>query len=150
MTTTTHIENSPPLPSPGTGPADPASEIAAIGRVIATLEHAQRHELVDEFVGLFREDAVWTTAHGHRLTGRDEIAAFTGKVLPGAMTDTTVSYRLVDVTWLRPDVAAVRAESRYATLSGEPTDAFTPLYVMTKEAGTWKLAACQNTGILAG
>lgn len=148
-TTTTHGEGES-LPSPTTDPVDPGAEIAAIEAMIATLEHAQRHELTEEFLGLFREDAVWTTAGGHRLTGLDEIAAFTRKVLPGAMADTTVSYRLVDVTWLRPDVAAVRAASQYATLAGEPTDAFTPMYVMTKESGTWKLAACQNTGILAG
>lgn len=149
MTTTT-ADNDLPLPSPTVEPVDVGSEIDAIERLIALLEHAQRHELVEEFVGLFREDAVWTTANGHRLTGRDEIERFTRTVLPGAMTETTVSYRLVDVTWLRPDVAAVRAESQYATRAGEPTDAFTPLYVMTKESGTWKLAACQNTGILAG
>lgn len=149
MTTTT-TDKDLPLPSPGIEPVDPASEIAAIEHLIATLEHAQRNELVEDFIGLFREDAVWTTAHGHRLTGRDQIAEFTRKVLPGAMTDTTVSYRLVDVTWLRPDVAAVRAESQYATLAGDPTDAFTPLYVMTKESGIWKLAACQNTGIVTG
>lgn len=148
--TTTSAGKYLPLPSPAIEPAEPASEVVAIEHLVATLEHAQRNELVDDFVGLFREDAVWTTAHGHRLTGRDEIAAFTRKVLPGAMTDTTVSYRVVDVTWLRPDVAAVRAESQYATLTGVPTDVFTPLYVMTKESGAWKLAACQNTGVLTG
>ena len=47
------------------------AEIEAIRQVVATLEHAQQNELPDEFVSLFRPDAIWTTAGGKRLTGRD-------------------------------------------------------------------------------
>ena len=47
---------------------------------------------VDEFVGLFRSDAIWTTGGGKRLTGRDEISTFTRTVLPGAMKDSTLSF----------------------------------------------------------
>jgi hypothetical protein len=46
------------------------TEIAAIGPVVATLQHAQQNELPEEFVDLFREDAIWTTGHGHRLADR--------------------------------------------------------------------------------
>jgi hypothetical protein len=41
-----------------------ALEIEAIEQVVATLEHAQQNELPDEFVGLFRPDAIWTTGGG--------------------------------------------------------------------------------------
>lgn len=127
------------------------ADIAEITRVVATLEHAQRNELPEEFIGLFREDAIWTTAHGRRLTGRDEIAAFTRKVLPGAMAETTVRYDVVDVTFLRPDVAAVRAQAQYYLPAGEPTgNPNSPLYVMTRERDGWLLVACQNTEILPG
>ena len=37
------------------------AEIEAIKRVVSVLEHAQQNELPDEFVGLFRQDAIWTT-----------------------------------------------------------------------------------------
>ena len=60
------------------------AEIEAIKRVVSVLEHAQQNELPDEFVGLFRHDAIWTTGGGKRLIGRDEISAFTHQVLPGA------------------------------------------------------------------
>lgn len=127
------------------------AESEAIKRVVATIEHAQARELVDEFVALFREDAIWTTAHGRRLTGRAEIAAFTGKVLPGAMRDRRPSYEVVDVLFIRPDVAAVKVRQQYFTLAGQPIEGEqegSPLYVMSKEDGRWLLVACQNTQVL--
>ena len=43
------------------------AEIEAIKQVIATVEHAQNNELPDEFLSLFRADAIWTTGGGKRL-----------------------------------------------------------------------------------
>jgi uncharacterized protein (TIGR02246 family) len=74
---------------------DIESEIAAITQVVAAIEHAQRNELVDEFVALFREDAIWTTGGGKLLIGRDTIAVFTRKVLPGAMKGLVPSYQVM-------------------------------------------------------
>lgn len=92
-----------------------------------TLEHAQRNELVDGFGGLFRQDATWTTAHGKRRFGRDEIAAFTSRVLPGAMTDPTPTYRVEHVLLVRPDVAAVKVRQRDLLAAiGRFIDASTP------------------------
>ncbi|MFD5184553.1 SgcJ/EcaC family oxidoreductase [Streptomyces sp. NPDC058372] len=125
------------------------AEIVAIKKVIATLEHSQQNELPDEFVSLFRSDAIWTTGHGKRLTGRDEISTFTHQVLPGAMKDSTATYEVVDVLFIRPDVAAVKVHAQYLTLDGELIgNPGTPLYVMAKENGRWRLVACQNTEIL--
>ena len=84
------------------------TELDAIRDVVARVQHAQQRELAEEFIALFRHDAIWTTGHGRRLTGRDEIGAFTRKVLPGAMLGTTVTYEMLDVLFIRPDVAAVR------------------------------------------
>jgi uncharacterized protein (TIGR02246 family) len=71
-----------------------APEIEAIEQVVATLEHAQQNELPDEFVGLFRPDAIWTTGGGKRLIGRGEISAFRHQVLLGAMKDSTQRYEV--------------------------------------------------------
>lgn len=126
------------------------TEIEAIKQVIANLEHSQQNELAEEFVGLFRADAIWTTGHGKRLTGRDEISAFTHQVLPGAMKDSTATYEVVHVLFIRPDVAAVKAHAQYWTLDGQPLgNPGTPLYVMAKEDGRWRLVACQNTEVLS-
>ncbi|MER6401023.1 SgcJ/EcaC family oxidoreductase [Kitasatospora sp. NPDC001603] len=128
--------------------ADIAVETEAVGRVVAALQYAQVNELVAEFVSLFREDAIWTTGHGKRLTGRDEIAAFTRTVLPGAFlgSGNTAEYEVVHVLFVRPDVAAVKVRQRYLTLAGEQVgEEGSPLYVMAKEDGRWLLTACQNT-----
>ncbi|UJW31271.1 SgcJ/EcaC family oxidoreductase [Saccharothrix sp. AJ9571] len=127
-------------------------EIEAIGRVVAAVEHAQQHELVDEFVGLFRADAIWTTGGGKRLFGRDEIAAFTRQVLPGGMKGLRCTMEVVHVLFIRPDVAAVKVRQRYSNTDGVPREdegEGTPLFVMSQEEGQWRLVACQNTTVLS-
>jgi uncharacterized protein (TIGR02246 family) len=131
---------------------DLQAEIAAIEQVVATIEHAQRNELVEEFVSLFREDAIWTTGAGKLLIGRDAIAAFTEQVLPGAMAGLVPSYKVVHVLFVRSDVAAVKVRQRYFSAAGEPVADLgegTPMYVMSKEEGQWRLTANQNTAVAA-
>ncbi|MFC8199093.1 SgcJ/EcaC family oxidoreductase [Streptomyces sp. NPDC057298] len=130
---------------------DRRADLEAIEQVVAAVEHAQRNELPDAFVSLFREDAIWTTGHGRRLVGRDEISEFTHRVLPGAMRDMTATYEVVHVLFVRPDVAAVKVRQRYTTLDGRPVEGSregSPLYVMAREDGRWLLTACQNTEVV--
>jgi uncharacterized protein (TIGR02246 family) len=126
------------------------AETDAISQVVAVIEHAQRHELVEEFVSLFREDAIWTTGAGKLLIGRDAIADFTRQVLPGAMNGLVPSYEVVHVLFIRPDVAAVKVRQRYFSPAGDLVTELgegTPMYVMSKEDGQWRLTANQNTGV---
>ncbi|KAA8887440.1 SgcJ/EcaC family oxidoreductase [Nocardia colli] len=125
------------------------TDLDAIREVVATIQHSQQNELVDEFIGLFREDAIWTTGGGKPLLGRPAIAEFTAKVLPGAMRDGTVTYEVVHVLFIRPDVAAVKVRQRYLTDDGELTGEGSPMYVMSKENGRWLLTANQNTVVAA-
>ena len=120
--------------------------IDAIRDVVGKVQDAQQREAVEEFVALFRRDAIWTTGHGRRLTGREEIGEFTRKVLPGAMRGTTVTYEMLDVLFIRPDVAAVRV--RQTTVSPDGTAEGSPVYVMALEDGRWLLTACQNTPVI--
>ncbi len=126
-------------------------KLAAVKAVIASLEAAQQHEDVDGFVGLFHPDATWVTGGGRRLIGRDQIAAFTRTVLPGAMADSTASYEVVHVVFVRPDVAIVAVRQRPTALNGRPLEGQPegrPTYVMaTDDAGAWKLVAGQNTAV---
>jgi uncharacterized protein (TIGR02246 family) len=127
-------------------------EIEALKEVVAIVEHAQRYERVEEFVSLFREDAIWTTGAGKLLIGRDAIAAFTERVLPGAMKGMVPSYEVVHVLFIRPDVAAVKVRQRYFSADGEllaDQGEGTPMYVMSKEDDRWLLTANQNTGVVA-
>src|SRR3954466_13634002 len=89
------------------------AEIEAIMQVVATAEHATNNELPDEFLSLFRADAIWTTGSGKRLFGRDAIATFTHQVLPGGMQGSTMTFELEHVLFIRPDVAAVKLRQVY-------------------------------------
>ena len=107
--------------------------------MVSSVQHATQNELVDEFLALFRPDAIWTTGGGKRLLGRDEIAAFTREALPGGMNGLTMTMEVVHVLFVRADVAAVKVRQIYTSSDGQPNDAegeFTPLFVMAKEDGT--------------
>jgi len=124
------------------------AEIEAIKQVVARVEHSQNNELPDEFVGLFRADAIGTPVHGKRLCGRDAIATVTRQVLPGAMQNTKVTFEVEHVLFVRRDVAAVKGRQVYETSEGQEVG--TPLFVMAKEEGEWLLTACQNTSVYDG
>ncbi|WP_327113891.1 SgcJ/EcaC family oxidoreductase [Nocardia sp. NBC_01730] len=121
----------------------------AIRAVVAAVEHAQQHELVDEFVALFRADAIWTTGHGKRLYGRAAIAEFTAEVLPGATAHGKATYEVEHILFIRPDVAAVKVRQRYFTNDGGLDSEGSPMYVMSEEDGRWLLTANQNTPVVA-
>jgi uncharacterized protein (TIGR02246 family) len=127
---------------------DTAAEIEAIRAVVATVEHVQHNELVEEFAALFREDAIWTTGHGKRLFGRAAIAEFTAAVLPGSSAHGKATYEVEHVLFIRPDVAAVKVRQRYFTPAGDLDSEGTPMYVMSKEDGRWVLTANQNTPVV--
>ncbi|MEW2049882.1 SgcJ/EcaC family oxidoreductase [Streptomyces sp. NPDC005476] len=125
-----------------------AADIEAVKQVVATVEHSQQHRDPDEFLALFHPDAVWTTAHGKVLIGLETISEFTRKVLPAAGWAGKVSYEVVHVFFIRPDVAAVKVRQRYLSPDDESEGA--PLYVMTKQDdGRWLLTAGQNTQVVA-
>jgi uncharacterized protein (TIGR02246 family) len=129
-----------------------AAELKAIEEIVATVEHATQNELVDEFLSLFRSDAIWTTGGGKRLLGLEEIAGFTRRVLPGGMKGLALTMEMTHVLFIRADVAAVKVRQIYTRDDGQPSEDFgegTPLFVMSREDGRWLLVACQNTGVLA-
>jgi len=132
--------------------AERARDRGAIDDVVAAIERTQRGENVDQFLDLFEERAIWTTSQGVRLVGLPAIRVFTAQVLPGAMTNLQgTTYRVTHVEFLRPDVAAVQVAQTYADNEGVPlaeNARGAPLYVMVKNAGRWRLAACQNTPVV--
>lgn len=124
-------------------------DTALIEVKVSELQRAQQQENADDFMSLFTPDAVWVTAHGKRLTGRGEVHDFTRKVLPGAMKDSTARYEVVHTSFVRLDVVMVNVRQRPITHDGESLGGphGSPVYVMAKEEGEWKIAAAQNTRI---
>lgn len=131
-------------------PNDQETELKAIQDLVKAVERVQQQELVDEFVSLFRTDAIWTTGHGKRLFGRDAIAEFTSTVLPGSSAHGRATYDVEQVLFIRPDVAAVKVHQRYVDVKGDLEGEGTPMYVVAKENGTWLLTANQNTPVVTG
>ena len=67
------------------------------------------------------------------------------------MKESTATYEVVHVVFVRPDVAAVKVRQRPVTLDGQPIEGQregSPLYVMAREDGRWCLVAGQNTLVL--
>jgi len=126
------------------------SDVDAVTDVVARIRHTTQNELVDDFLALFRPDAIWTTGGGKRLIGLEEIAAFTARMLPGGMAGLTMTMEVLHVLFIRPDVAAVKVRQLYASTDGVPRSdegEGSPLFVMSKEGDEWLLVACQNTPV---
>ncbi|MFF2718265.1 SgcJ/EcaC family oxidoreductase [Streptomyces sp. NPDC058011] len=148
----------------------PQEDVDAIVAFVAAVQDAQQKAEPDAFLGRFREDAIWTTAHGKRLTGLPEISAFTRKVLPPqADSAVTATYTVDLILFIRPDVAAVKIRQRPTTRDGgrfldevfhrqeDPAELIaahpesvpgTPTYVLAKDDGVWRIAAAQNTSVI--
>ncbi|WP_406148251.1 SgcJ/EcaC family oxidoreductase [Streptomyces anulatus] len=147
----------------------PQEDVDAIVAFVAGVQHAQQNALPDAFLDGFREDAIWTTGHGKRLTGLPEISAFTRKVLPPqADSPVTATYTVDLILFIRPDIAAVKIRQRSVTREGafldeifhgqeDPSELMaahpesvpgTPTYVLAKDDGVWRIAAAQNTLVL--
>jgi uncharacterized protein (TIGR02246 family) len=147
----------------------PQDDVDAIVALVAQVRRAQQSARPDVFLSVFREDALWTTGHGRRLTGLAEIGPFTRAVLPAtAGQPTTASYTADYILFIRPDIAAVKVRQRPVTRDGQHLDEIfrghpdpaalaaehpeavpgTPTYFLAKDDGTWRIAAAQNTPVL--
>ena len=133
--------------------APPNSSAAAVEELVARvaeLERVQRSEDVEGFLALFDDDAVWVSAGGVRLIGRDTIAAFTRKVLPGAFSDGSVRYDVDHIRFVTPDIALTGVNQEYLTAEGEvlvPRQEGRPSYLWQRKSGQWLIVGGQNTSV---
>ncbi|AUN42360.1 SgcJ/EcaC family oxidoreductase [Tsukamurella tyrosinosolvens] len=131
------------------GDGAPGDAAAIVDFVVEVLE-AQRAGSVPRVRSLFRDDAVWTTAHGRRLHGRSAIDAFLARTVSGSMARGAADYVVERVLFIRPDVAAVSVRVRPLGPDGAPHPAVpdaAPLYVLSKDDGAWRIAAAQSTAV---
>ena len=128
------------------------ADVDAIVALVATVEEAQSEEDADAFLALFRDDALWVTGHGKRLYGRDTIAEFTRRVLPGATKESYATYTPDHLLFVRPDIAVVNVNQKYARRPGFtaelPVETGSPVYFLAKDDGEWRIAAAQNTVVV--
>ena len=126
---------------------DRSADLATIAQFVKAVETSQWQRDAEAFLGLFRPDAVWTNPVGRRLTGRDEIAAFTRLGLAATPPDVFAIYEVEHVQFLSEDVAAVNVRSRpvradRSPIAGEADGA--KLYVLVRDGDGWKFAVGHN------
>ncbi|ADB34310.1 hypothetical protein Kfla_5296 [Kribbella flavida DSM 17836] len=124
------------------------NDVDQILELVKTVDKAQRDEDADAFLALFRQDALWVTGHGKRLYGRDTIAEFTRRVLPGATASGYATYTPDHLLFVRPDIAVVNVNQTYHQHDGTATSQGSPVYFLAKDNDTWQIAAAQNTVVV--
>lgn len=127
-----------------------AADEVAVRQIIDDVETGMNTNDPELMTRHFAADAVAVGVNGQANVGRAALdAAHVVAVGPGGfLRDQYARYEVVDVRFVRPDVALVRKHARAITAEGEPLDldhSMSVLYVLTKEEGRWWIAARQNT-----
>lgn len=127
-----------------------AADDAAVRQIIADVETGMNTNDPELMTRHFAVDAVAVGVNGVPHVGRAALdAAHVAAVGPGGfLRDQYARYEVVDVRFVRVDVALVRKHARAVTADGEPIDvdhSMSALYVLTREDGRWWIAARQNT-----
>jgi uncharacterized protein (TIGR02246 family) len=127
---------------------DHQHDLAAIRDVIADVEAGFNTNDPNLSVAHFADNASSVNVVGAQLTGRDALLEANRTGLAGFLSDQFARYDVVDVTFLRPDVAVAHKHATATTSDGEPLDAghaMIALYVLVKQDHRWWITARQNT-----
>lgn len=127
---------------------DHTADIAAIEQIIGNVETAYNTNDAELMTADFTANAAVVNAAGALMTGRDALLEANRRGLAGFLKNEYVRYEVIDITFLRPDVAFAHKVARATTSEGELIDldhAMIALYVLVKENGRWWTAARQNT-----
>ncbi|MFE3452052.1 SgcJ/EcaC family oxidoreductase [Nonomuraea sp. NPDC059194] len=116
-------------------------EIEAIKQVVREAEELQND--VAGFTGLLTEEVSLVNFTGIRLRGRDQVKEVMSKALTTPLKDVLTTNELLDVTFLRPDVALANLVKH---VNDGRTGALT--FVMVKDDGTWRIALAQTTPVV--
>ena len=130
-----------------------AQDIRSLVGLVAELERCQQQEDADGFLALFDPAAVWVNGAGRRPIGLGEISEFTRSVLPGAMANGSVTYRVEHIAFVTADIALTGVRQQYLDGSGEPLAADgqgSPTYLWSRTGDTWRIVAGQNTAVVPG
>jgi uncharacterized protein (TIGR02246 family) len=140
------------MTTPSFTPASaPAQDIRDLVGLVAEIERSQQQEDAEGFLALFAPAAVWVNGAGRRLIGLDEISEFTRAVLPGAMTNASVTYEVEHVAFVAPDIALTGVRQQYLDGQGKALaedGTGSPTYLWSRTGDTWKIVAGQNTAVI--
>jgi uncharacterized protein (TIGR02246 family) len=127
---------------------DHVADTEDIRRVIDDAEQAFNANDADLLVEHFARNATAVGVTGDLLTGRAAVLEAGRSLFAGPLRDQRARYELVDVLFVRPDVALARKNATAVGAAGEPLSvghAMTALYVLVRENGRWWVVTRQNT-----
>ena len=127
---------------------DHAADVEDIRRVIDDAAPAFNANDADLLVEHFARNASAVGVTGDLLAGREAVREASRSLFAGPLRDQRARYDLVDVLFVRPDVALARKNATAVGPAGEPLPvghAMTALYVLVREDGRWWVVARQDT-----
>ena len=130
-------------------PADArATDEAALRENVRQMEAGWNAKSGAEFARPFTDDADYVVVNGMQLKGRAAIAESHQNIFDTFYKATTLSLVVKQLRFLRPDVAVVHVEAVLSGRAEPPRETRARLtLVMLKDAGAWKITACQNTQV---
>jgi uncharacterized protein (TIGR02246 family) len=128
-------------------------EIAAIRAVVADADSLQSD--AEGFAQLLTEDVALVNFGGRRVLGKDDVRQAMTEALKTPLADVYTKNEVVDVRFLRPDVALVSSVKQiFDERDPSAKDANAPLskqgsmtFVLVKERHNWLIALAQTTPI---
>jgi uncharacterized protein (TIGR02246 family) len=125
-----------------------AADEAALRENVKQLEDGWNTKSGAAFAKPFAEDADYVVINGMYIKGRAVIATAHQQIFDTIYKDTTLSLRVKQVRFLRPDVAVVHVSGHRDGPTKEESHAGMLTVVMTKEKQGWTIAAFQNTAVV--
>jgi uncharacterized protein (TIGR02246 family) len=121
---------------------------ASIHDVLAKLNDGWRNGDGAAFAAPFAEDALYITATGERLAGRQEIAEQHQRIFDGIFKGTRLGGAFQQIKSVSPDVVLVQSVGGIL-FPGETDTAVKPngiaTTVLAKRDGAWQIVSFQNT-----
>jgi uncharacterized protein (TIGR02246 family) len=124
-----------------------ADDRAALESVVSQLEAAWNAMDGSAFAAPFASDADFVTIRGEHFRGRPVIAAGHAAIFRTIYAGSTNQCIIEGARLLRPEVALVHVHSLLDAPQGPLVGTHRARFslVLTKEAGTWEIAALHNT-----
>jgi uncharacterized protein (TIGR02246 family) len=127
---------------------DAKADEAALRENVKALETGWNTKSGATFAKPFAEDADYVVINGMYIKGRAVIETQHQRIFDTIYKDTTLSLTVKQIRFLRPDVAVVHVNGIRKGPEKELNQEAMITFVMTKEKGSWSIAAFQNTAVL--
>lgn len=129
---------------------DPArdQDITLIHQLVNDAERFQNDP--DKFAQMLSENVHLVNVAGYRVTGKAELHKIMSRAVKTSLSDIITAHELLDIDFLKDDVAIVNCIKRIYVRSGQSNSeksvaALT--FVVTKKDGHWLISSAQNTPI---